>query len=86
MPAPRKAMRKIKDVLRLKYEAGLPHERIAPTCGVAKGALATYVERAQAARLSWPLPANLGDRVADAVPVHCRTAATLCSSSHTQPA
>ncbi len=46
MPAPRKAMRKIKDVLRLKYEARLPHDRIARACGVAKGTVAKYVERA----------------------------------------
>ena len=66
MPAPRKAMRKIKDVLRLKYEAGLTHDRIARACGVAKGTVAKYVERAQAAGLSWPLPADLDDAALEA--------------------
>ena len=66
MPAPRKTMRKIKDVLRLKYEAGLTHDRIARACGVAKGTVAKYVERAQAAGLSWPLPADLDDAALEA--------------------
>ncbi len=34
MSAKRKAMRKIKEVLRLKLEAGLSHERIAAAVGV----------------------------------------------------
>lgn len=67
MPAPRKTMRKIKDVLRLKYEARLPHDRIARACGVAKGTVAKYVERAQAAGLSWPLPADLDDTALEAL-------------------
>ena len=66
MPAPRKTMRKIKDVLRRKYEAGLPHDRIARACGVAKGTVAKYVERAQAAGLSWPLPADWDDAALEA--------------------
>ena len=66
MPAPRKTMRKIKDVLRLKHEAGLSHDRIARTCGVAKGTVAKYVDRAQAAGLSWPLPADLDDAALEA--------------------
>ena len=32
-------MRKIKDVLRLKFEAGLSHERIAAAVGLSKGAV-----------------------------------------------
>lgn len=40
-------MRKIKDVLRLKFEAKLSHERIAAATGVSKGAVSNYVQRAE---------------------------------------
>ena len=38
MPAKRSAMRKIKEILRLKFEAKLSHERIATVTGASKGA------------------------------------------------
>ena len=60
MPAKRKAMRKIKEVLRLKFEADLSHERIAAATGVSKGAVTKYVQRAREAGLGWPLPAETG--------------------------
>jgi hypothetical protein len=46
MPASRRAMRKIVDVLRLKFETGLSHERIAAATKVSKGAVTKYVRRA----------------------------------------
>ena len=39
MPTKRKAMRQIKEVLRLKFEAKLSHERIATATGLSKGAV-----------------------------------------------
>jgi len=39
-------MRQIKEVLRLKFEARLSHDRIAAACGVSKGAVTKYVQRA----------------------------------------
>ena len=45
MPAKRSAMRKIKEVLRLKFEARLSHGRIAAATGVSKGAVSNYVQR-----------------------------------------
>jgi len=56
MPAPRRAMRKIIEVLRLKCEARLSHERIAAATGISKGAVTQYLRRAQAAGITWPLP------------------------------
>ncbi|MGA7539286.1 MAG: sigma factor-like helix-turn-helix DNA-binding protein [Steroidobacteraceae bacterium] len=56
MPAKRSAMRKIKEVLRLKFEARLSHERIAAATGVSKGAVSNYVLRAIQKSLGWPLP------------------------------
>ena len=41
MSAKRSAMRKIKEVLRLKFEAKLSHEKIAAATGMSKGAVTT---------------------------------------------
>lgn len=54
-------MRKIKDVLRLKYEARLSHEKIAVATGLSKGAVTNAVRRAAQKGLSWPLSAELTD-------------------------
>jgi len=54
-------MRKIKDVLRLKFEACLSHEKIAAATGLSKGAVTNTVRRAVQKGLSWPLPADLDD-------------------------
>lgn len=61
MPAKRSAMRKIKEILRLKFEAKLSHERIAAATGASKGAVSNYVQRAVQQGLSWPLPADLDE-------------------------
>jgi transposase len=67
MPANRKTMRKIKEVLRLKFEADLSHERIAAATGVSKGAVTKYVQRARGVELSWPLPVAMDDAKLEAV-------------------
>ena len=51
-------MRQVKDVLRLKFEAGLSHDRIAGALHLSKGVVTKYLQRAAAAGLSWPLPAR----------------------------
>jgi transposase len=61
MPAKRSAMRKIREVLRLKFEARLSHERIAAATGLSKGAVSNYVQRAVRQSLIWPLPQELDD-------------------------
>ena len=61
MGAGRLPMRKIREVLRLKYEGGLRHRAIARACGVGTGTVSEYVTRAAAAGLSWPLPPELDD-------------------------
>lgn len=42
-------MRTITEVLRLKYDAGLSHEKIARACGLSKGVVSKYVSLAQLA-------------------------------------
>ena len=53
MPALRINMRKLKDVLRLKFEGGLSHQQIATALGISKGVVTKYVGLAVAARLDW---------------------------------
>jgi len=60
-------MRQIKEVLRLKFEAGLSHERIAAACGVSKGAVSKYVKRAIEVGIGWPLPAHTDDAALEAL-------------------
>jgi predicted transcriptional regulator len=54
-------MRKVREVLRLKFEARLSHERIAAATGLSKGAVSNYVQRAVQKSLGWPLPEDLDD-------------------------
>jgi transposase len=54
-------MRKIIEVLRLKLEARLSHERIAAATRLSKGAVTKYLRRAQAAGIGWPLPAQMDE-------------------------
>ena len=59
MAQERLSMRKIEEILRLKYERGLSHRAIAQSCAVSAGTVSDYVSRAKAAGLSWPLPEGL---------------------------
>ena len=52
MPAERIAMRRIREVLRLKHECGLSYESIARSLGISKGSVANYLVRAENAGLS----------------------------------
>ena len=61
MPANRLSMRKIKEVLRLKWANDLSDRKIAKSCNISRPAVANYVERAEQAGLSWPLPDTLTD-------------------------
>jgi transposase len=61
MPTERLSMRRIRDLLRLKFENGLSSRAIAASLGVSKGAVGEYLQRAQVAGLSWPLPDGVTD-------------------------
>src|SRR5258708_36036861 len=66
LPNRRKSMRKIKEVLRLKYGLGLSARQIASSCGIARSTVAEYLMRAQAAGLGWPLPGESDDATIEA--------------------
>ena len=48
-------MRKIREVLRLKFEAGLSDSRIAQAIGSARSTVQECLRRAKAAGIGWPL-------------------------------
>jgi hypothetical protein len=57
----RLSMRKIREVLRLKYEKGFSGRQIAQSCDMARSTVADYLCRARIKGLSWPLPEELDD-------------------------
>lgn len=61
MPRERLSMRKIQEVLRLRWEMGLSHRAIGVSCGIGCNTAREYLIRAQAAGLSWPLPEGLSE-------------------------
>ncbi len=61
MPNKRIPTRKIKEVLRLHFESGLGHRKIAQALGISKGAVGSYLNLAKAKGLSWPLPEGLDE-------------------------
>lgn len=61
MPTERLSMRRIRDLLRLKYAQGLSSRAIASSLSISKGAVGAYLSRVRAAGLSWPLPPELDD-------------------------
>ena len=66
MPARRLTVRKIREILRLKFELGLDNRQIARSCSIPHSTVANYLRRAGAAGLTWPLPAGLTDSTLEA--------------------
>jgi transposase len=54
-------MRKIKEVLRFKYELGRSHGEIARGCGIAHSTVLEYLRRAEEAGVRWPLPDGISE-------------------------
>ena len=61
MPRKRVSMRKIREVLRLKWSQSLSNRQIARSCKIGKTTVSDYVRLAEEAGLSWPLPEGLDD-------------------------
>ena len=55
MAQERLTMRKIREILRLKYEAGLSNRTIAGACNISNSTVGEYLRRAEKAGISWPL-------------------------------
>ncbi len=54
-------MRKLKEVLRLRFELKLGYQQIARSCSLAVSSVHKYLKRAEAVGLGWPLPADWDD-------------------------
>lgn len=61
MTQKRLSMRKIREVLRLKYEIGLSNRAIARACRVSNSTVGEYLARARQAELKWPLPKEVNE-------------------------
>jgi len=55
MTQERLTLRRIKEILRLKHEAGLSNRAIAGACKISNSTVGEYLRRADAAGISWPL-------------------------------
>ena len=61
MPNERLSMRKIREVLRLRFAQGLSQRAIASSLRLSTGAVNSYLSRARLVGLEWPLPEALSD-------------------------
>ena len=61
MPKERLTMRKIKEVLRLKYENALSDSKIANSCCIARSTVANYISKSQRAGITWPVPEGMDE-------------------------
>ena len=59
-------MRKIREVLRLKHDQGLPHRAIAQACAMSAGTVSRYLQKTAERGFGWPLPAELDDTALEA--------------------
>jgi transposase len=67
MSAERVSMRRVREILRLKYEAGASDRAIGLAVGVARSTARLCLDRAAMAGLTWPLPATLTDGALEAL-------------------
>jgi len=61
MPGVRLSMRKVREVLRLKFDGGQTNRRIARSCQISRPTVADYLLRFQKAGLTWRAAAGLDD-------------------------
>ncbi len=57
------SMIKLREILRLKYEAKLSVRQIGSCLSLSIGVISKYVQRADAAGLGWPLPDDVSEQV-----------------------
>lgn len=54
-------MRKLKEVLRLRFELNLDQRQIARSCSISVSTVHEYLKRAEAAAVGWPVPTDWSD-------------------------
>jgi len=66
MGAERLPMRRIREILQLRYGLGRSQREIARVCGMGSGTVSEYLGRAKQVGLVWPLPEDLDDAALEA--------------------
>jgi hypothetical protein len=61
MPAERVAMRPVREIIRLKFSAGISTREIARRLGIAASTVRETLRRFEGAGLGWPLPDGMSD-------------------------
>jgi transposase len=61
MSQERLTLRKIKEVLRLKWECQISERAIARSCRISRSTVSEYIKRAEAAGLKWPISEEITD-------------------------
>jgi hypothetical protein len=84
LPTQELSMRKLKKLLRLRFELGLSQDQIARSCSISQGAVSKYLKRAQAAGAPWPLSDHSHSEDSEILLASDDEADTLNSAPHTQ--
>ena len=66
MARERLSMRKVREILRLKFDRELSERKIAKSCSTSRSTVADYLERFETSGLSWPLSETINDSELDA--------------------
>ena len=64
-------MRKIREVLRLKWAVGMSNRWVALSCGIGRPTVSEHLRRAESAGLGCPVPEHLSDARLDEVKAVC---------------
>ena len=67
LPARRLSMRKLREVLRLRFELKLGYQQIGRSCAIGVSTVHKYLKRAEAAGVTWPLPEDWDEARVEAV-------------------
>jgi len=73
-------MKAIQEVIRL-HAAGLSQRQIAQACRLSKGALGKYLQKAEQASISWPLPPEMDPAKLEALLFPSHRSATVTAQT-----
>ena len=76
MARKRLQMKKLREILRLKYQRGLSHRAVSKACSIGLGTVTLYLKRAAEAGLTWPLPDDVDDVALESMVFRRSTPAT----------
>src|SRR5437870_2616385 len=79
-------MRKLREVLRLRFELKLGYQQIGRSCAIGVSTVHKYLKRAEAAGLTWPLPEDWDEaRVEATVFPHLKSRAGQLQATRSRP-